>query len=73
MDVKFGRIKARVVKDTGASVTTIPESLALKVINAHMDMDPTAADYPVGELFQYDEPVRLMGFAANKAIEIRYG
>ena len=73
MDVKLGRLKVRVVKDTGASVTTIPERLALKVINAHLDMDPNADDYPVGELFEYDEPVRLLGFAASKTIEIRFG
>ena len=73
MDVKIGKVRARMVKDTGASATTIPERVALRVIHAHLDLDPATENYPVGEIFEYDPPVRLTGFAASRITEIRFG
>jgi len=61
------------VKDTGACVTTIPESVALEVLNRCLHLDSTAKDYPVMELCHYDEAIRLQGFAAGQVVSVKHG
>ena len=50
--VSFGQVKVRACKDTGATSTTIPESLALRVIRHHAGMADSDI-YPVIDVFEY--------------------
>jgi len=42
-------------------------------VNSHIGADPASSSYPIGEIFRYDPPVRLTGFAASSVVEIKFG
>jgi hypothetical protein len=54
-------------------VTTIPESVALEVINRCLNQDPASKDYPIVELCHYDEAIKLQGFAAGQIVSVKHG
>ena len=63
----------RMVKDTGASSSTIPESVVVKVLNENHGRDPAHPDYAICDLFEYDSPIPLIGFAAARTVQVRHG
>ena len=67
--VSFGQVKVRACKDTGAASTTIPESLALRVIRHHASMTDSEV-CPVIDVFEYKPSIRLVGFASSAPVEI---
>jgi hypothetical protein len=71
MEIYLGKIKCITVKDSGASATTIPESVALlRVINEAL---VPGSETCVVELIEFEQPVRLQGFAAGQVVEVCYG
>ena len=68
-----GNRRFRAVIDTGASVTTIPESIALDIINMCQSMDAGDPDYPIVDLCRYNEVTKLQGFAAGNVVLVRFG
>ena len=70
----IGGKRYRAVKDTGAASTTIPEHIAMDIVNRARNQDPALPDYPVTELIEYTGPrLRLQGFAGGEPVEVRHG
>ncbi|CAE8652229.1 unnamed protein product, partial [Polarella glacialis] len=67
--VWLGGKKYIAVKDTGASVTTIPERIALEVVNKAIEKRDLVT---IVECAEYDTAVKLQGFAASQVIEVKY-
>ncbi|CAE8630136.1 unnamed protein product [Polarella glacialis] len=67
--VWLGGKKYIAVKDTGASVTTIRERIALEVVNKAIEKRDLVT---IVECAEYDTAVKLQGFAASQVIEVKY-
>jgi hypothetical protein len=62
--------RQKVIKDTGACCSTMPESLALDLVNVAFS---NPLDTPIVDILEYQPPIQLRGFAASKNVAVKYG